>query len=264
MRYLKYFLLTINFLLLTQAIAEDEEWIDQVSQYETPSEECAICKGKFDTGPAYINIDVLQRGKTFRSLNLFAWKADAYYEIYNGFTVKASGMIGGGEAHFYTLAGGVGFCIPFKCFSFFPNAGYCGGNFKSTFDLQHRIEVSGLTKPIKIEFDNVEEDIDSHGPYIGIDITYKISKSWRAVFVFQYAWSHVDTEYKWESDNSLFPDIDEHFRTKTSGPNYALLIEHDFSDNFSVNLGLGYNMSLSKDKEGLRAKGAKIGAVYWF
>lgn len=262
MRSLLYPLLA---LFSFSALIADEEYDYDFTTFEYPKEECSTCKGKFDTGPAYINIDVLQNGKTFRSLNLFAWKFDGLYEVYKGFTLKAGGMVGGGEADFYTLSGGAGFCIPFKSFTFFPNAGYGFGKFKSTFDLHKKIYISGFDAPIRLFFDNVKEDIDTHGPYVGIDISYKINKTWRVVFAYQYAWSNADTEYKWKSDDENFlPSIDEDYRTKTSGPNYAIQLEHDFNDNFSVNLGAGYNMTLSRDKEGLRAKGAKLGFVYWF
>jgi len=217
--------------------------------------ECKECRGKIDTGPTYVNIDVLQNGRTIRSLDLFAWKADLFYRIISGFSVKASGLIGGGDARFFTAGGSVGFCFPvFERINLFPNIGYCGGRFHSTIDLP--IEVA---PGMHIHIQDVNEHVKSSGPFIGLDGTFKIDETWRIILVFQYAWSKVHTHFTKHKDG-----IDAHYDSRTRGPNYAAVIEHDIADNWSLSFGVGYNLTISKDKEGLRGKGAKAGIVYWF
>ncbi len=231
-----------------------------ISTYSYAEEEtdCKECRGKIDTGPTYVNIDVLQDGKTIRSLDLFAWKADAFVRIYSGLAVKGSAFVGGGDARFYSLGGAIGFCFPvFDWLTLFPNIGYTGGKFHSKVDLP--IDVETPMGNMQLVIDNVNEHIRSNGPLIGLDASFKIDETWRLCLIFQYAWSNVRTHFTKHKDG-----IDAVYKTHTEGPNYAAILEHDIAEHWSLSFGVGYNLTLSKDKEGLRAKGAKAGLVYWF
>lgn len=212
------------------------------------------CRGKIDTGPTYVNIDVLESGKTIRNLDLFAWKADAFYRVWSGLSVKGGVLIGGGDARFYTVYGGVGFCVPVhERVTLFPNAGYTFGRFTSTLD--YEMEQQGFV----LEIRDLKEKIHSSGPYLGLDISVKITDKWRAVFIYQYAWSRVRTQFTKDE-----PEIRIKSKDRTEGSNFAILLERDIAEHWSLSLGAGYNLSLSKDKHGLRGKGVKAGIVYWF
>ena len=53
-------------------------------------------------------------------------------------------------------------------------------------------------------------------------------------------------------------------KSHSDGPNYSLGIDYSLSKHWSVMLGFGYNITLSKEKHGIRGKGAKLGLSYYF
>lgn len=201
-----------------------------------------FAKGRIDIGPALVNVDMLESGKTVRSLDLFALKGDATLMVYEGLCIKPSFLFADGKANLNSASIGLGYCIPLTdCITVTPSYGVTGTLFKSRLDIPQY----GMY--------HVREKFRSQGQYVCLDATWTFLPGWRIYGVAQYAWSHVHTK--------VGP-----FKTKnnTEGPSYALALERDINDEFSITLGAGYNASLSKEKHGLRGKGIKLGLAYWY
>lgn len=205
------------------------------------------CRGKVDVGPALLRIDVLEHNKTVERINMGAIRGDANILLFGGcgFCLKPSIIYGRGRHHSELTSGaiGVGYCFPIgDGATVTPSVG-------CTFtDLSTHIDIPAvLLKDIKETFRSI-------APYVCVEMTYRIVKGFRVSGMVQYAWSRTHTKLK-----GL---LDSHSNAK--GPNFAAMIEYDITDCWSVNLGAAYNLSLTKEKHGLRAFGAKLGVVYWF
>lgn len=196
--------------------------------------------GRVDIGPAYVHIDMLESGHTRRKLNLYAVKGDSTILIYKGLCIKPGFLLADGDASLNTWNAGLGFYYPVNdCLSVTPGYGYSETRFKSSFDM------NGM---------HLHERFVSRAQYLSLDVTWKFAENWRLCGIYQYAWSHVTTKITFFGTS----------KSNCQGPNYALVLERDLNESFSVNLGAAYNISLTKEKHGLRGAGAKIGFVYWF
>lgn len=201
-----------------------------------------FAKGRIDIGPAFVNVDMLESGKTVRSLDLFALRGDATVMIYEGLCLKPSFLIADGKANLNSASLGVGYCIPIcESVTITPSYGLTETRFKSRIDLPN----FGMF--------HLREKFTSRGQYVGLDVSWTFLEGWRIYGAVQYAWSHVHTKIGPFSNKS-----------KTEGPSYALSLERDLNEEFSISLSAGYNASLSKEKHGLRGKGIKLGLVYWY
>ena len=193
------------------------------------------CDARFDVGPAFASIDMLESGKTIRTYNLGGVKGDAAV-VYQGFAVKPSFLYADGDANLTSGSIGLGFCIPvLEDVYVTPTYGFTETRFKS-----------------KIE------KFTSHGQYVAMDISWTFIKGWRVYGMAQWCWSRVNTTLYTPFGPFKLP------KSHCKGPNYGIALEHDITDQFSVSIAGGYNSSLSKEKHGLRGKGAKLGLVYWW
>jgi hypothetical protein len=194
------------------------------------------CDARVDIGPAFASIDMLESGKTVRTYNLGAIKGDAAV-VYQGFAIKPSFLYADGKANLTSGSIGVGFCIPvLEDVYVTPSYGFTETRFKSSI-----------------------EKFSSHGQYVAMDVSWSFMKGWRVYGMAQWCWSRVHTTlYDTPYGTIKLP------KSHCKGPNYAIALEHDISDQFSVSIAGGYNTSLSKEKHGLRGKGVKLGLVYWW
>lgn len=234
----------LSFLIFLSAIAfaDEAEWESEELtgwNYWWNKE----CKGRIDVGPAYASIDMLESGHTTRTLNLPAVKIDASFMLYRGLSLKPSFLIAWGKANLNSSGIGVGFCIPLRDkISISPSFGVNETRFKSRIDFPD------------FNLFKLRERFVSRGYYLALDGSWTFCEVWRVYALFQYGWSRVHTKVR-----PLY-----RVKNNCQGPNYALTLERDFSQNFSINLAAGYNTSLSKEKHGLRGKGVKLGFVYWY
>lgn len=201
------------------------------------------CKGRIDLGPAFASVDMLESGKTKRTLNLWGIKGDATLQIWQGLCIKPSFLCVDGKANLNSGSIGIGFCIPLSStLSITPAIGFTETQFKSRIDFPHW----GLF--------HLREKFLSRGIYASIDGCWSFAEKWRLYALFQYSGSYVRTTIRPLAIT----------KAHVKGPNYAAAIERDLASNLSLCLALGYNLSLSKEKHGLRGKGIKLGLVYWF
>lgn len=208
--------------------------------------------GRWDIGPAYARIDVLESGHTVKTVNMGAIRTDATIIPSKewGFCIKPCFLYGKGH-HGELITGGaaVGFCCPFRdCFYFTPLVGCTLTQFKT------KIDVPVPVMDMIVTLEDVKERFRSVSPYIGLEITYSFWDCWRICGMYQYAWSRTHTTLK-----HLLKS-----KSKACGPNYSLMIERDINKNWSVNIGAAYNISLTKEKHGLRGMGVKLGVAYWW
>lgn len=204
-----------------------------------------IC-GKIDAGPAWLHIDVLESGKTIQKLNMAAIKADSTAVVWQGLCLKPSLLYGqDGYSEMFSTALGIGHYTPIcKQIAITPSVGVTGTLFRT------KIKI-----PVFPGFSiKLKEHFRSLSPYVALDVTYCFAESWRVIGFFQYSWATTDTKITsmgWSQSHA-------------QGPNYALLLEHDLNDSWSVNIGGAYNTSLTREKHGLRAYGVRLAVAYWF
>lgn len=201
-----------------------------------------ICKARIDAGPAYVHVDMLESGKTRRSLDLYAGRIDATIVCY-GVAIKPSLMLADGKANLNTGSIGIGFCYPLtEDFTISPSIGYTETHFKSRINFP------------EYNLSHLREKFKSQGYYTALELGWTFMPTWRVYVSYQYAWSYVKTTIRPLATT----------KNHTQGPYYAATLEKDINKNWSISLSGGYNISLSKEKHGLRGAGTKLGIVYWF
>lgn len=199
--------------------------------------------GKIDIGPAYAVIDVLESGRTEHTRYLKGFKGDATIVLWKGIFIKPNILWGEGNARLTAGGIGIGQCLPINdCLTLLPSVGINFSYFRTKIDVE------------EVFLFDLTEKFRSSSPYICMEFTYKITPKWILMGMYQYAWSHTKT--------TIDPIISD--KSHTCGPNYALGIEYCMNDNWSLTFGVGYNITLSKEKHGLRGKGAKLGLAYYF
>ncbi|MBS4170608.1 hypothetical protein [Neochlamydia sp. AcF95] len=203
------------------------------------------CRGKIDVAPTFVHLDIVNFGNTVKTMDLPAIKIDANALVYKGLCIRPGFMYGSNRGTLLTTGCGLGFTIPTKRWCFTPAV---GANYTQ---LKTKI-------PLKIsDFKLIaKEKFRSWSPYISIEVFYRIAKGCRAGLMVQYAWSRSHTTIK-----SIGTDKS---KSNAKGPSYALLIEKDLHEQWSLNLGFAYNISLTREKHGLRGYGMKAGLAYWF
>ena len=200
-------------------------------------------KAKIDIGPAFVHLDILESGKTIDRMDLPAIRADGTYLWENGIAVKPTVLYGNNNGVLLATGISLGQYLPLnEQWSFLPNIGVNYSYVRTSVDFP----AFGLF--------HLKERFRSLSPFLGLDAYYSFSSTWRLCGSFQYAWSRTHT------------DIQHLIKSKShcQGPNYSLLLEKDISPSWSINLGMGYNITLSKEKHGIRGSGVKIGLAKWY
>ena len=224
----KYLILTLAWLLLLVSFAPQLK---------------ADCCGKIDVAPAILRIDVLEHGKTVRRMSMIGCRIDAPFAIIKGLCLKPNLLIGSGDGSIFNGSLGIGYYVPVQSWlALTPTIGCSYGNLRTHIHLP----MFGLS--------HVKERFESISPYVGLEAIFKLATGLRFTTTFQYAWSRTHTTLK----NILS------IRDHSQGPNYGCVLEYDITNEWSVNVGAAYNISLSKEKHGIRAAGAKLGIARWF
>lgn len=212
-----------------------------------------IC-GNVEVAAAIIDIDILESGKTVDTLHMKAAKFDARIAFYRGWFLKPSFMYAGSDGKLVTGGIGIGHCYPLKdvCMpdyltflnnlTLLPSVGIGWSYLRTTVDIDF-LQQYDLT-----------EKFHSTSPYVCLEFYYKITPKWYLMGFYQYAWSRTTTTIK--------PFVKD--KSHSDGPNYGLGIEYCFDKHWSLTFGLGYNITLTHEKHGLRGKGGKLGISYYY
>lgn len=212
----------------------------------TPESLLAECWAKIEAGPAYLHLDVLESGHTIKEINMAAVKADSSFLVWKGICLKPT-ILYGRQGHSEIASGGcgIGQYIPLggKC-SITPSIGCNFTQFKTNIHLP-------LSEAFKLK---LKERFRSISPYVSLDGSWCFAQGWRLIGVYQYVWSKSWTKIKGFGTDTSHP----------KGSNYGLVLERDINDHWSVNIGAAYNLSLTKEKHGLRGCGVRLAFAYWF
>lgn len=207
--------------------------------------QAGICEsGRIDVGPVYVHLDVLQSGRTIDTLHMKGIKADGTITVWKGIFVKPNFIWVGSDGTLTAGAIGVGHYIPIhKKFLLMPHVGIAFSYLRTSIDAE------------MLNLFHLTEKFHSSSPYVALDFSYYFNEKWTLLGSFQYAWSRTRT---------IIDPLEINDKSHTQGPNYSLAIDYRFYKNWSVSLGAGYNITLSKEKHGLRAAGVKVGLAYNF
>jgi hypothetical protein len=211
------------------------------------------CCGKAELSAAYIHIDVLQSGKTIHRMDLPAVKADINWKVWSGLIIKPSVIYGRGQHQDEVLqaGGAIGFCSPVNPqLLLIPQVGFNYNLIKTSLEFENPFDP--LTKF------KIHEKFRSYSPYVAVEACYTFCPGFRAAATVQYSWSKTKT--------TIDPNLDPNFkeRSHSEGFTYSGLIEYDLNPHWSINIGGAYNVSLTKEKHGMRIWGGKFGVAYWF
>lgn len=199
--------------------------------------------GKVDLGPTLIDIDILQSGKTMETLHMKGVKGDSTLLVYEGLCLKPGFIWSRGHGQLVAGSIGVGYYLPMtKNFKILPYVGMAWSYLHTRVDL----EQLGLF--------NLRERFRSSSPFIGMELCWTFLEKWTLMAIYQYGWSHTHTKI-----GSIVSD-----KSHSDGPNYSLGIDYSIHSQWSVIFGVGYNVTLSHEKHGIRGKGAKLGLAYYF
>ncbi len=202
------------------------------------------CRGKIDVGPAFVHLDVLEHEKTVKGIDMPAVRADATFLIWKGVALKPVILYGSNEGNLVAGGIGLGHCTPLTDNLLITPSFGCNFSHLHTF----------INLP-QLGLRHLKEKFRSVSPYIQLEGSYTFAACWRICLSVQYAWSRTHVFIK---------EITHHGKGHSKGPCYSFLLERDLNDRWSINFGGTYNISLDKEKHGLRAYGFKIGICRWF
>jgi outer membrane scaffolding protein for murein synthesis (MipA/OmpV family) len=204
---------------------------------------CAKIKGKVDIGPVLVDLDILESGRTIDTQHMKGVRGDATVIFWRGIFLKPSYTWANGDGRLSAGGIGIGQYIPFN--DKFTVMGSVGVSFSS---IRSKIDLEAFA------LSDVTQKFRSTSPYVCLEFTYLFAEKWTLMGTVQYAWSHTQTVIK-----HVFSD-----KGHSVGPNYSLGIDYSINKNWSVTFAGGYNISLSHEKHGIRAKGLKLGLAYYF
>lgn len=207
------------------------------------ADDCSGCR-KFDVGPVYLQIDVLEHGKTENRMELWGFKSDLSYVFSNGFAVKPTLLYATGDGYITNSGLGLGWYIPINDkITIGPFIGLTYSYIKTKTDLP------------QFFLEDVKEQFQSLCGFLACEAIWCFMPSWRLIFLYQYGFCRTRTKLE------VLPGK---VKGHSEGANYGVMLENDLTEKWSINIGFGYNISLSKVKHGLRGKGIKFGLAYWF
>lgn len=207
----------------------------------------AETQGKLEVAPAFMHIDILESGRTVKRMDMWGVRADFSYFLYKGLYIKPVVLYGNGGAAkggLFSSSLGLGYCIPLeKRFLISPSVGFTYSHLWTKIDFA------------PLQLTHLRERFKSWAPYVAVDLYYTFTPTWRVCAGVQYAWSWTRTSIQKLVKND---------KSRSQGFAYSILLEHDLNDQWSVNIGAAYNLTLTKEKHGLRGTGFKAGVVRWF
>ncbi len=206
-------------------------------------------RNKIDVGPVYINMHVLNYGKTTQILNMGGIRADSTLQPFadhawlKGILVKPTITFAEGDGSYFNTGLGLGQCVPVTdTLTFSAVVGVIYSSLKTHTDLPD----FGLS--------HLRQKTTGTTPYIGLEAYYKPCDDWLFSGSIQYGWS---------SSRTNLQDIG-FSEGSSKGPSYSLMADYYLTCCWSVNAAVGYNRMLSQEQHGFRALGARLGLGYTF
>lgn len=204
-----------------------------------------VC-GKLDMSVAFVHIDLLKNGVTDERMDIPAARADLCYSIWKGVVIKPNILYGYNNQELIMTGVGLGHIIPItNDIKITPVVGF---------------NYSYLDTKTDNPIDDTKRTFKSYGGYIGMEGSYAFTKRVRAYLTYQYAWTYNTTVFNIPAPFSMKLN----YKERSSGSAISAMLEEDLNDYWSVNIAGAYNNSMSKEKNGMRAYGFKVGLARWF
>jgi hypothetical protein len=205
--------------------------------------------GKIDAGPVYINMKVLQHGKTQQTLEMYGFRADATIQVFpgeglfRGIVVKPSGTWAEGSGNFVTGGIGIGHYTPIMdCLAVTPLVGIVYSRLSTWVDYSE----FGLSIQKQIACATT--------PYVGIDICYTINPQWLVSGSIQYGWAAGRT----------YIGILGLSKGQSAGPTLSAMVDYYVTPQWSINAAWAYNHTLTQERHGMKASGCRLGLGYTY
>lgn len=212
----------------------------------------AQIQGAADLGATWLKVDVLESGKTVDTLYMRGVRGEATVAVYQGLAVKPLFLFAWGHGDLATGSLAVGYYLPVaEKWRIFPNFGGTLSYLSTKIDVEVD-EIPGL------RFEDVKERFRSSTAFLGLDVHFLATDKITVRLSYQYGWSHTHTKLS-HKEHEL-PNSKGH----SCGGNYALGVDYAVTPSWSITAGAAYNITLSKEKHGLRGCGGKLGVSYYF
>ncbi len=203
---------------------------------------------KVDFGPVYINMRVLEDGRTKDHLDLGGARVDATIQplpghpYLKGVAVKPTFTYAvGGRGHYTTGGLGLGHFIPVgKCVLITPLVGVTWSRLTTRTDFP----MFGLFR--------VREKFTSWTPYAGGEISWFPNDTWMFSASMNWGWAKTRTHLDGLGLS----------KGESQGPVYSAMVDYYLNKCWSINVAVGYNHSKTQEKHGIRGLGTRVGTGY--
>lgn len=199
----------------------------------------AEAAGKVDVGAIYVNLQLINNGDKSQELDLYGARIDTSFQIVHGLLGKVAASYANGDgSDFVFLTTALGYYIPIqKCFILIPQGGLSYSHLNTKLD----------------PFD-LDEKFTSYTPFVGIEAVYKYSECINISGSVLYGFAQTKTEIE------SFPNT----KGESKGPSYAIMAEYMLTKCASISLTWAYNLSMSREKHGIKGQGARLAFGYYF
>jgi hypothetical protein len=204
--------------------------------------------GKVDFAPIFARVKVQESGQTVKTLDMGGARIDGTFLFIDGTGICLKPFIQAASGKGDLTSGGVGlghYTPLTEKIAVLPSFGFTASHLQTRIDLP--IAPGFVIKGQKERFRSI-------GFYLSLEACYKITPNLVLSGIYQYNWSKTHTVI-----GNLISQS-----AHCEGPNYALLLDYYFCENWSVNGAIAMNKSLSREKHGIVAYGAKLGIGYLF
>jgi len=228
-------------LFLTLPLNAEEEMInEEIFCEEIFNKSC----DKVSVYGAYIHLELLDHDNPTTYVDAACGRIEGCWRFWDGFTIEPMFMGGGNfDDEYITTSLGIGYVVPLlDCFSITPSVG----------GIYTYIKTKTVFEPAGLR--DLNETFNIWSPYIRLAASWTFFPSLRLYGHYQYAWSE-----NYISITHL-PKMTEWW----SGSNVELVLQYDFYECWSIDLGGEYTYSLKDSKRGIQSYGAKLGLVRWF
>lgn len=203
--------------------------------------------GKIDFGPVYINMKVLQNGKTQMELDMGGFRGDGTIQLFpgqgllRGLVAKPSITYAQGDGHFVGAGIGLGHYTPItKAFAITPVIGLTYSRLSTRVDYSQY----GLGK--------LSQVTTASAPYLALDACYTFNPTWMLSGSIQYGWAAGRTDIQTLGFS----------KGQSTGFAYSLMLDYYLDSSWSVNLGWAYNHMVTQELHGNKGSGVRLGIGY--
>lgn len=211
----------------------------------------SVCaSGKIDFGPCWVDMQVLEHGKTKEHIEMTGGRLDATIQLFPGdnplqsLIAKPSLTWAEGDGNFLSTGISLGIYTPItNKFTVTPVAGVTYNK------LSTKVDYYGF---------KLKQITSATTPFIGVDLCYCLNYQWVLSGSFQYGWAAGRTYIDGLFGKNLFS------KGESCGPTCSVMLDYYVTPEWSINAAWAYNYSLTKEKYGYKVKGLRLGLGYTY